>query len=58
MVANGIHGKHNHHDTFLISHTNTRLNEKVMVKLPVCCLARVLSRTQGKALPGYRLKIL
>lgn len=59
MVANGINGKHNQHDTFLVSHTNTSLNEQIMVKLPICCSSRVLSgRIEGKAHPGYRPKIL
>lgn len=33
MVANGINGKRDHHETFLISHTNTLFNEQIKVKL-------------------------
>lgn len=59
MVANGINGKRDHDETFLISHTNTLFNEQIKVKLPVCFSSRILNRrTQEKAHPGYRLKIL
>lgn len=37
MVANGVNAKLDHHETFLVSHTNTSFNEQIKVKLSICC---------------------
>ena len=57
MAANGITGTRDHHEAFLVSHTNTLFKEHMKVKLPGCCSPRILNRkTHGKEHPGYRLE--